>query len=84
MTALFFDLRATHNPHRWFMPVDPSICVGPPGNLFMFGGVGIYAKEAFFALVDDDVLYLKVDDSNRGDFEARGMSPFQPFGRHHD
>jgi DNA transformation protein len=46
----------------------------------MFGGVGLYAGELFFALIDDDTLYLKVDGSNRGDFEARGMGPFRPFG----
>jgi DNA transformation protein len=46
----------------------------------MFGGVGVYAGEHFFALIDDDVLYLKVDDSNRPDFIARGMRPFAPFG----
>ena len=39
--ASFFDLRATHNPHRWFLPVTPSICVGPAENKFMFGGVGL-------------------------------------------
>ena len=48
----------------------------------MFGGVGIYAGELFFALIDDDTLYFKVDDSNRGDFAARGMGPFRPFGEH--
>ena len=46
----------------------------------MFGGVGIYAGERFFALIDDDVLYLKVDDLNRPEFEKEGMGPFQPFG----
>ena len=46
----------------------------------MFGGVGVYAGERFFALIDDDVLYLKVDDVNRPDFEKEGMGPFQPFG----
>lgn len=46
----------------------------------MFGGVGIYCGDAFFALVDDDVLYFKVDDTNRPDFEARGMGPFRPSG----
>lgn len=46
----------------------------------MFGGAGVYAGEHFFAIVDDDVLYLKVDDTNRPDFEARGMGPFRPFG----
>jgi DNA transformation protein len=46
----------------------------------MFGGVGIYAGDLFFALIGDDTLYLKVDDSNRGDFEKAGMGPFLPFG----
>ncbi len=46
----------------------------------MFGGVGIYARSLFFALIADDTLYFKVDDSNRADFEDRGMSPFRPYG----
>ena len=46
----------------------------------MFGGVGIYSNDFFFALIDDDVVYLKVDDSNRPDFQARGLGPFRPFG----
>ncbi|MGA0599515.1 acyl-CoA thioesterase [Caulobacter sp. KR2-114] len=41
MPELFFDLRATHNPHRWYLPLTPKVCVGPPGNQFMFGGVGL-------------------------------------------
>jgi DNA transformation protein len=46
----------------------------------MFGGVGIYAGGLFFALIADDTLYFKVDDSNRADFEKRGMGPFRPYG----
>src|SRR6266516_4907315 len=46
----------------------------------MFGGVGIYSGDLFFALIANDALYFKVDDSNRGDFEARGMGPFRPYG----
>jgi DNA transformation protein len=46
----------------------------------MFGGVGIYASDLFFAIIDDDTVRLKVDDSNRAMFEARGMGPFRPFG----
>ena len=46
----------------------------------MFGGVGIYAGDLFFALIADDTLYFKVDDSNRADFEARDMGPFRPYG----
>ncbi len=41
MDPLFFDLRATHNPHRWYMPLTEGVCVGPPGNCFMFGGIGL-------------------------------------------
>jgi acyl-CoA thioesterase II len=37
----FFDLRASHNPHRWFMPITSGVCVGQTGNMFMFGGVGL-------------------------------------------
>jgi DNA transformation protein len=46
----------------------------------MFGGVGIYSSGLFFALIDDDTVYLKVDDTNRADFQAAGMGPFRPFG----
>jgi DNA transformation protein len=46
----------------------------------MFGGVGIYAGDVFFALIDDDTLYFKVDDVNRPEFVARGMGPFRPYG----
>jgi DNA transformation protein len=46
----------------------------------MFGGVGLYAGELFFALIADDTLYFKVDASTRPEFEAREMGPFRPFG----
>lgn len=46
----------------------------------MFGGVGIYAGDLFFALIADDTLYFKVDDINREDFESRGLGPFRPYG----
>jgi len=46
----------------------------------MFGGVGLYAGDLFFALMDDDVLYFKVDDHTRARFEELGMRPFRPEG----
>lgn len=46
----------------------------------MFGGVGVYSATTFFALLDDDVLYFKVDDQTRPTYEARQMQPFRPFG----
>jgi DNA transformation protein and related proteins len=50
----------------------------------MFGGVGLYSGTTFFGLIDDDVLYLKVNDRTRAAFEARGMRPFRPFGEEGD
>ena len=45
----------------------------------MFGAAGLYCDEFFFALVDNDTLYLRVDDSNRADFTTRGMGQFRPY-----
>jgi len=45
----------------------------------MFGGVGLYAGDVFFGILAADTLYLKVDDSNRGQYEAAGMTPFKPY-----
>lgn len=43
----------------------------------MFGAAGIYSGDLFFAIIADDELYLKVDDHNRADYEARGIAPFE-------
>jgi DNA transformation protein len=44
----------------------------------MFGGVGLFQDGLMFGLIADDVLYFKVDDSNRGDYQKAGMGPFRP------
>lgn len=44
----------------------------------MFGGVGLYADDLFFGLLDDDRMYFKVDATTRPRYEARGMTPFLP------
>ncbi|HEU5180575.1 MAG TPA: TfoX/Sxy family protein [Candidatus Polarisedimenticolia bacterium] len=54
--------------------------VAPLSMRAMFGGVGLYSGGVFFALIDDDTVFFKVDDRNRPDFEAAGMQPFRPFG----
>lgn len=54
--------------------------VAPLSMRAMFGGVGLYSGGVFFALIDNDTLFFKVDDRNRPDFESRGMQPFRPFG----
>ena len=45
----------------------------------MFGGVGLYCRGVFFGIIARDVLYLKVDDTNRPDYDATGMRPFAPY-----
>jgi DNA transformation protein len=45
----------------------------------MFGGIGLYSNERIFGLIFGDSLYFKVNDSNRGDYEARGMNRFRPY-----
>jgi DNA transformation protein and related proteins len=47
----------------------------------MFGGVGIYSRGTFFALIAQDVLYFKVDATTRKAYEERGSQPFNPFGK---
>jgi DNA transformation protein len=54
--------------------------VMPVTGKSMFGGVGLYADGLFFALIAEDRLYFKVDDTTRSDFERLGMEPFRPFG----
>jgi DNA transformation protein and related proteins len=45
----------------------------------MFGAAGLYCDGHFFGLISDDTLYFKVDDSNRADYEMRGMGRFRPY-----
>ena len=83
------DLPDASSGNLW-MPVSPSFTTyvveqfGRGGltvrDRGMFGGVGMYAGDLFFALIADDTLYLKVDDSNRPDFESRGLGPFRLYG----
>ena len=44
----------------------------------MFGGVGIYSDGVFFAIIDNDTLFFKVDEELAARYRAAGMPPFQP------
>jgi DNA transformation protein len=44
----------------------------------MFGGVGLYAGESFFAVLDNDTLFFKVDDETRPKYRKLRMPPFMP------
>ena len=42
----------------------------------MFGGHGIFCDGVMFALIADDVLYLKIDDETKPAFREAGSEPF--------
>ena len=44
----------------------------------MFGGVGIYCDGTFFAVIDNDTLFFKVDETLGKRYRDRGMPPFMP------
>lgn len=50
--------------------------LGPVALRRMFGGAGVFLDGLMFALVVDDVLYLKADEPGRAAFEAEGLAPF--------
>jgi DNA transformation protein and related proteins len=56
--------------------IDQMALFGQPYARAMFGGFGIYRDDVMFAIVADDRLYFKVDDTTRSEFESRNLSPF--------
>jgi DNA transformation protein len=42
----------------------------------MFGGLGVYADEVFFAIADDEAVWIKVDDVNEPAFVAEACPLF--------
>ncbi|MCL4284602.1 MAG: TfoX/Sxy family protein [Fimbriimonadaceae bacterium] len=76
--GLFFGAVSFSNSYREHVEERLAI-VTPLRTRAMFGGVGIYSGDLFFALIAEDRLYFKVDDTNRGDFQERGMEPFYPY-----
>ena len=59
--------------------LDQLDAIGDIAPKDMFGGVGLYCRGSFFGILASDVLYLKVDDTNRADFERARSKPFSPF-----
>ncbi len=54
--------------------------VAPVRSRPMFGGLGLYSADRFFGVVDDDVVYFKVDDATRPRYVKRRMKAFDPMG----
>lgn len=66
------------SPNYLSYVIDQLSAIGDVRSRRMFGGIGLYSGEFFFGLIDDDVLYFKVDDSNREDYTSRGCEAFRP------
>ena len=60
--------------------LDQLECIGPVVSKRMFGGIGLYSDALFFGLIDDDILYFKVDDLTRPDYLKSKTKPFDPYG----
>lgn len=73
---------AVSNSYRTFVLEQLGRVIPALRARSMFGGVGLYAGDVFFALIADDALYFRADDASRGDFEALGTPPFRPFEEH--
>lgn len=57
--------------------LEPLVrALGPIRIRSMFGGGGVYLEDTMFGLIADEVLYFKVDEGNRAEYEATGMGPF--------
>jgi len=46
----------------------------------MFGGAGFYLDGDFFGLLYEERLYFRVSPDTIGEYTARKMKPFAPFG----
>lgn len=58
--------------------------LAPMGSLrsrAMFGGWSLYCDELIFAIVVDEVLYLKADAETTPRFDAEGCGPFEYQGK---
>lgn len=56
---------------------DMLAVLGPIRMRAMFGGLGIYCGDLFFALVIEDQLYFKADVQTVSLFEEQGSRPFE-------
>ncbi len=60
--------------------LDQLVPVGTIEHRRMFGGIGLYAQSLFFALIDDDTLFFKVNDRTRPGYREAGAVGFDPYG----
>ena len=52
---------------------------GTIGKKRMFGVLGLYREGLMFGIISKDIVYLKVDDSNKNKFIDAGSGPLKVF-----
>jgi DNA transformation protein len=50
--------------------------IGDIKSRAMFGGYGIFHESLMFALISEDTLYFKVNETNRDMYKKAGSKPF--------
>jgi DNA transformation protein and related proteins len=55
--------------------LEQMASAGPVRARRMFGGYGLYLAEHFVAIILNEKLFLKANDSTQAEFEARGLEP---------
>jgi DNA transformation protein and related proteins len=74
--------KAGHDDDRRAARLDPEFIhelfaqFGPVTVRRMFSGAGVFRDGLMFGLIIRDVIYLKVDDTNKAEFEREGSTPF--------
>lgn len=64
------------SPEYLRLVMERLLPLGDITSRAMFGGYGIFHNNLMFALISEDILYLKVNESNRKMYEEAGSSQF--------
>jgi DNA transformation protein len=56
--------------------IDQMSLAGKISIKSMFGGYGVYCSNLIVGIIVNDILFLKVGESNKDDYLQRGMPPF--------
>ena len=72
------NLVATRKQYLEFL-TEQFAALGEIASRPMFGGHMLYCGGVPFAIVARGTVFVKTDEQSRGEFEARGLRPFQPF-----
>lgn len=76
LAAILYDKRMATDPTFLEYILTQLRRFAPIRAQKMFGGIGFYTDELFFALIANDTLFFKVDATTRPKYEAQSMARF--------